>query len=99
MKRSGWSIYIQKAVFALSEASELFYMDLSGGPARFTFADALNLRDWRIYHALAMRLLLQVRDFYAKEPTGMKLEAKDNILNSTIINLCSNLLRCIQFQR
>jgi len=59
MKRSSWSIYIQTAVFALSEASELFHMDLSGGPARFKFADALNLRDWRIYHALAMRPLLQ----------------------------------------
>ncbi|MDP1679068.1 MAG: hypothetical protein Q8L02_02925 [Candidatus Nitrotoga sp.] len=59
MKRSGWSIYIQTAVFALSEASELFHMDLSGGPARFNFADALNLCDWRIYHALAMRPLLQ----------------------------------------
>lgn len=61
MKRSGRSIYIQTAVFALSEASKLFHMDLSGGhgPARFTFADALNLRDWHIHHALAMRPLLQ----------------------------------------
>ena len=59
MKRSGWSIYIQTAVFALSEASKLFHMDLGGGPGRFTFADALNLLDWRIYHVLPMRPHLQ----------------------------------------
>ncbi len=59
MKRSGWSIYIQTAAFALSEARELFHMDLRGGPARFKFADALNLRDWRINHVQAIRLLLR----------------------------------------
>ena len=57
-----------RSVFSLSEASEWFLMDLSGGSARFTFADAINLRDWRICHVLAMRLLLQECDFYAKEP-------------------------------
>lgn len=59
MKRNGWSTYIQTAVFALSEASELFHMDLRGGPARFKFANALNLRDWRINHVQAMCPLLQ----------------------------------------
>ena len=32
-----------RSVFALSEASELFHMDLSGGFIRFTFSNALNL--------------------------------------------------------
>lgn len=37
--------------------SKLFHMGLSGVPARATLSDALNQRDWRIYHALAMRLI------------------------------------------
>lgn len=51
------------------------------------------------YHALAIYLLLPVRNFCAKNPTGAKLDAKDSVLNSTIINLCSNLFGCIPFQR
>jgi len=37
--------------------SKLFHMGLKNVPARSTLSDALNLRDWRIYHALAMRLI------------------------------------------
>ena len=51
------------------------------------------------YHALVMPLLVQVHYFYGKEPTEMKLNAKDNALNSNIINLCSNLFGNIPFQR
>lgn len=36
-------------------------MGLSGVPARSTLSDALNQRDWRIYHALAMRLIGRAR--------------------------------------
>ncbi|MFZ1548814.1 MAG: hypothetical protein WAT12_17265, partial [Candidatus Nitrotoga sp.] len=75
------------------------FMDLSDTPVRFTFADALNLCYWRIYHALPMRLLIQVRNIYANELTDMKLKAKGNTLNLTLINLCSNLFGCISFQR
>ena len=32
--------------------AKLFHMGLSGVPARSTLSDALNQRDWRIYHAL-----------------------------------------------
>ncbi len=40
-----------------SNQSKLFHMGLSGVPARSTLSDALNQRNWRIYHALAMRLI------------------------------------------
>ena len=36
---------------------KLFHMGIAKPPARSTMADALNLRDWRIYHALALRLI------------------------------------------
>ena len=36
-----------------SNQTKLFHMGVKNAPARSTLADALNLRDWRIYHALA----------------------------------------------
>ena len=37
--------------------AKLFHMGLKNEPARSTLSDALNLRDWRIYHDLAMRMI------------------------------------------
>ena len=39
-----------EACLAANQA-KLFHMGLKAPPARSTLADALNLRDWRIYHA------------------------------------------------
>lgn len=52
--------------------SKLFHMGMSHIPARSTLANALNLRDWRIYHALAMRLIDSARRLYAQEPMGVE---------------------------
>jgi hypothetical protein len=46
---------------------KLFHMGISAPPARSTLADALNLRDWRIYHALAQRLIVQGSTLYAQD--------------------------------
>lgn len=40
---------------------KLFHMGIKNIPARSTLADALNNRDWRIYHKLAMRLINRAR--------------------------------------
>ena len=44
-----------------SNQGKLYHMGLSGVPARSTLSDALNRRDWRIYHDLAMRLIIRAR--------------------------------------
>ena len=41
-----------EACLAANQA-KLFHMGIKAAPARSTLADALNLRDWRIYHASA----------------------------------------------
>ena len=41
---------------------KLFHMGLKAPPARSTLADALNSRDWRIYHALAQRRMPLLRN-------------------------------------
>ena len=80
--------------------SKLFHMGLSHVPARSTLADALNLRDWRIYHALAMRLIPRARALYAKDLPA-KLEEFDATvyaLDATTIDLCLALFDWAPFR-
>ena len=78
--------------------TKLFHMGLSGVPARATLSDALNQRDWRIYHALAMRLIVRARDLYAFDPTGLELDATVYALDSTTIDLCLSLFDWAPFR-
>jgi hypothetical protein len=78
--------------------SKLFHMGLKGVPARSTLSDALNLRDWRIYHALAMRLIARARELYAKEPLGIELDATVYALDATTIDLCLSLFHWAPFR-
>ena len=78
--------------------AKLFHMGIGNVPARSTLSDALNLRDWRIYHALAMRLIMRARDLYAKEPTQLELDATVYALDSTTIDLCLSLFDWAPFR-
>ena len=78
--------------------SKLFHMGLSAPPARSTLSDALNLRDWRIYHALAQRLIIRARALYAKEPSLLDIDASVYALDSTTIDLCLSLFEWAPFR-
>ena len=78
--------------------AKLFHMGLSNVPARSTLADALNGRDWRIYHALAMRLIVQARELHAGDPNGLELDATVYALDSTTIDLCLSLFDWAPFR-
>jgi len=71
--------------------TKLFHMGLKAAPARSTLADALERRDWRIYHALAQRLIVRARALYAQEPSVLELDASVYALDSTTIDLCLSL--------
>jgi len=73
-------------------------MGLKNVPARSTLSDALNLRDWRIYHALAMRLIIRARALYAKEPLDIDLDATVYALDATTIDLCLSLFEWAPFR-
>ncbi|HSY30028.1 MAG TPA: IS4 family transposase [Burkholderiaceae bacterium] len=77
---------------------KLFHMGLKGVPARSTLSDALNQRDWRIYHALAMRLIARARELYVEEPTDVALDATVYALDSTTIDLCLGLFDWAPFR-
>jgi IS4 transposase len=78
--------------------AKLFHMGLSTAPARSTLSDALNLRDWHIYQALAMRLIVRARQLYAKESMGIDLQATVYALDSTTIDLCLSLFDWAPFR-
>ena len=69
---------------------KLFHMGLKAPPARSTLSDALNQRDWRIYHALAQRLIVRARALYAQDPI-LELDASVYALDATTIDLCLSL--------
>jgi hypothetical protein len=73
--------------------SKLFHMGIGAQPRRSTLADALESRDWRIFHALALRLIARARHLYADSPSVAELEATVYALDSTTIDLCLSLFR------
>ena len=81
-----------------SNQAKLFHMGLSGVPARSTLSDALNQRDWRIYQALAMRLIARARGLYATASTGLDIDATIYALDSTTIDLCLSLFDWAPFR-
>ena len=81
-----------------SNQTKLFHMGIKSVPARSTLADALNLRDWHIYHALAMRLIANARELYVKEPMSADHDATVYALDSTTIDLCLSLFDWAPFR-
>ena len=79
--------------------AKLFHMGIKHAPARTTLADALNLRDWRIYHALAMRLIARARVLYADEALETGLDATVYALDATTIDLCLSLFNWAPFRK
>jgi hypothetical protein len=78
--------------------AKLFHMGMTAPPARSTLADALNLRDWHIYHALALRLIARARVLYAQEPSVLELDATVYALDATTIDLCLSLFDWAPFR-
>ncbi len=78
--------------------AKLFHMGMKASPARSTLADALHLRDWRIYHALAQRLIVRARALYVHEPSVLELDASVYALDSTTIDLCLSLFDWAPFR-
>ena len=78
--------------------SKLFHMGIATPPARSTLADALNLRDWRIYHALALRLIAHARVLYAQDASVLGIDASVYALDSTTIDLCLSLFEWAPFR-
>jgi hypothetical protein len=78
--------------------TKLFHMGINAPPVSSILADALNLRDWRIDHALALRLIARARAFYAEDPSVLELDTSVYALDSTAIDLCLSLFDWAPFR-
>lgn len=78
--------------------TKLFHMGMKASPARSTLADALERRDWRIYHGLAQRLIARAKTLYAQDPSVLGLDASVYALDSTTIDLCLSLFDWAPFR-
>jgi hypothetical protein len=78
--------------------TKLFHMGMKALPARSTLADALERRDWRIYHGLAQRLIARAKALYAQDPSVLELDASVYALDSTTIDLCLSLFDWAPFR-
>ena len=78
--------------------TKLFHMGMKASPARSTLANALERRDWRIYHALAQRLIARAKALYAQDPSVLELDASVYALDSTTIDLCLSLFDWAPFR-
>ncbi len=78
--------------------TKLFHMGIKASPARSTLADALERRDWHIYHALAQRLIARAKALYAQDPSVLELDASVYALDSTTIDLCLSLFDWAPFR-
>ncbi|MFZ6761041.1 IS4 family transposase [Undibacterium sp. Ji50W] len=79
--------------------AKLFHMGLKSIPARSTLSDALNQRDWRIYHALAQRLIVRAKELYADTPMTVDLDVSVYALDATTIDLCLSLFDWAPFRK
>lgn len=78
--------------------TKLFHMGMKAAPARSTLADALERRDWHIYHSLAQRLIARAKALYAQDPSVLELDASVYALDSTTIDLCLSLFDWAPFR-
>ena len=81
-----------------AQSSKLYAMGFRDPIRRSTLADANESRDWRIYAALAHRLIAQGRRLYAGEDLGLDLTNAVYAFDSTTIDLCLSVFPWAHFQ-
>jgi hypothetical protein len=81
-----------------SRHDQLYRLGFRSTVAHSTLADANRERDWRIYAALAQRLIARARRLYADEPLGVELDQTVYALDSTTIDLCLSLFPWARFR-
>lgn len=83
----------------MAHQNKLFHMGIKNVPSRSTLSDALNGRNWQMYHELAMKLIARARRLYAKESINLDLDATVYALDSTTVDLCLSLFDWAPFRK
>jgi hypothetical protein len=80
-----------------ARADQLDHLGLRSPVHRSTLADALAVRDWRIFADLAQPLIGQARGLYATEPLALDLEQTIYALDASLIDLCLSVYPWARF--
>jgi hypothetical protein len=80
-----------------ARGSQLYHLGLREPVRRSTLADALALRDWRIFADLGQHLISQARPLYAHEPLALDLDQTIYALDASIIDLCLSVYPWARF--
>src|ERR1700751_4770368 len=78
--------------------SKLYGMGFRHPVAKSTLADANEMRDWRMWHDLAVILIRRARKLYAYDDIGLDLDNTVYALDSTTIDLCLSLFPWADFR-
>jgi hypothetical protein len=80
-----------------ARADQLYHLGLRAPIRRSTLADALAMRDWRIFADLAQLLIGQARKLYSNEPLILDLDQTVYALDASIIDLCLSVYPWARF--
>ena len=80
-----------------ARSQQLYHLGIRAAIKRSTLADALAVRDWRIFAAVAQHLIGQARRLYATEPLALDLEQTVYALDASIIDLCLSVYPWARF--
>lgn len=78
---------------------KLYHLGLTKGVKRSTLADANEVRDYRIYEALAKSLIARARKLYQGKLEAIDLDNAIYSLDSTTIELCLEVFWWAKFRR
>ncbi|MCB9082443.1 MAG: IS4 family transposase [Lewinellaceae bacterium] len=78
---------------------KLYHMGLTNGVKRSTLADANEVRDYRIYEALAHTLIAKARKLYQGQSTADDLDHVAYALDSTTVELCLDVFWWAKFRK
>lgn len=79
--------------------NKLYHLGIRGTVKRSTFATANEIRDWRIYEDLALKLVKRVIPLYANDDFGVDLKNTVYALDSSTINLCLSVFPWAKFRQ
>ena len=82
-----------------ANCTKLFRMGLRHAPARSTIADALNGRDWKIYHMLAMNLIKRAQKLYCNDTPIECIKDPIYALDASTIQLCLSIFDWASFRK
>ena len=77
---------------------KLYHIGINSSLRLSTFADANEIRDWRIYADFAQIIINEARKLYSNDPCSIELSNTVNALDASTIDLCLSVFPWAKFK-